>query len=40
MLQEFRRCDALGIEAGDEITHVMQEHHAVGGTNCPIDAQR
>lgn len=40
MLQKFRRCDALGIEAGDEITHIVREHGAVGGTNCPIDAQR
>ena len=40
VLQQFRRGDAIRIEAGNEVTHVMREHDAVAGMNDAVDAQR
>ena len=39
VLQQFRRRDPIGVEAGDEVTHIVREHGAVGGTNDAIHAQ-
>lgn len=38
--QEIRRGNAIGIEAGDEIPHVVREDFAVGGANLAINSQR
>lgn len=38
--QQIRRGDLLGIEAGDEIPHVVRENLAVGSANLAINAQR
>jgi len=38
--QEVRRGDAGGIQARDEIPHVVREQLAVGGANLAINAQR
>lgn len=38
--QEVRGGNAVGIQAGDEIPHVVREHFAVGGANLAINAQR
>ena len=39
MLQKLDGRDPIGVEAGDEVTNVVQEHNAVGGTDRPVDAQ-
>jgi hypothetical protein len=38
--QEIRRGNAIGIEARDEISHVVREDFAVGGANLAINSQR
>jgi hypothetical protein len=38
--QQVRRGDLLGIEAGDEIPHVVRENLAVGSANLAINSQR
>jgi len=38
--QEVRGGDALGIEARDEVSHIVREDLAVGGADFTIDAQR
>jgi len=38
--QEVGGGDAVGIEARDEVPHVVRENLAVGGANFTIDAQR
>jgi hypothetical protein len=37
--QEIRGSHALGIEARDEVSHVVRENLAVGGADFTIDAQ-
>ncbi len=39
MPQEIRGGDRLGIEAGDEVSHIVREDLAVGGADLAIDAQ-
>ena len=38
--QEVCGGDAVGIEAGDEVPHVVRKNFAVGGANLAIHAQR
>jgi hypothetical protein len=38
--QPVRPGDLLGIEAGDEIPHVVRENLAVGSANLAINSQR
>jgi hypothetical protein len=40
MPQEVGGGDAVGIEARDEVPHVVRENLAVGGADFTIDAQR
>jgi hypothetical protein len=40
MLEQFGRSHLTGVEAGNEVTHVVRQHDAIAATHDAIDAQR